>query len=275
MKALTTGQMRKVTKDANSTKIGFTLIELLVVIAIIALLAAILFPVFARARENARRASCQSNLKQIALGVAQYVQDYDEHYFGPCMDTDGNGSCTSATDTGWVTALDPYLKSTQILQCPSERKKQGATAASTGWTDYYVNAYITSNAVGSFYFPPGRHISTVDFPSTTILLGDLGDWDIGDSTSTAAFPATAACNTMAELALLPRSTVASDGSSLHLEGANYAFADGHVKWYKGSTANGSCNGGAAPAYSSSPAIYNQMLTDTTTPKKGTVPSFSP
>src|ERR1022692_3932033 len=79
---------------------GFTLIELLVVIAIIAILAAILFPVFARARENARRSSCQSNLKQIALGFKQYIQDYDEEY-------PATGSTATASDA-WVQSLQNY-----------------------------------------------------------------------------------------------------------------------------------------------------------------------
>jgi len=88
---------------------GFTLIELLVVIAIIAILAAILFPVFARARENARRSSCASNLKNIGLGVIQYVQDNDEML--PL-----NGAITS----GPTGTLQPYVKSKQIFQCPSD-----------------------------------------------------------------------------------------------------------------------------------------------------------
>ena len=98
--------------DTRRTKTrAFTLIELLVVIAIIALLAAILFPVFARARENARRASCQSNLKQIALGIKQYTQDYDER-FPPAIVSDG-------TTIGCAGAIQPYVKSEQIFQCPS------------------------------------------------------------------------------------------------------------------------------------------------------------
>src|SRR3954462_729560 len=83
---------------------GFTLIELLVLIAIIAILAAILFPAFARARENARRASCQSNLKQIGLGIMQYTQDYDERTPSGRMET-GDGSGTKAN---WQVLLQPY-----------------------------------------------------------------------------------------------------------------------------------------------------------------------
>ena len=89
---------------------GFTLIELLVVIAIIAILAAILFPVFARARENARRASCSSNLKQIGLGLIQYSQDYDEKY--PYSRTDPDPA-------PWQTKIFPYVKSSQLFACPS------------------------------------------------------------------------------------------------------------------------------------------------------------
>ena len=113
-------------------KKAFTLIELLVVIAIIAILAAILFPVFARARENARRSSCMSNLKQIGLGTLQYTQDYDEklypHRFNgtpnPLMSVNGGPAATGITGdaTGkifWVSLLQPYVKSYQLFVCPS------------------------------------------------------------------------------------------------------------------------------------------------------------
>ena len=108
---------------AKRAKMGFTLIELLVVIAIIAILAAILFPVFARARENARRASCQSNLKQIGLGIAQYTQDYDEKF--PYVVTDTADPATPvfcSSDTLWSDVVQPYIKSTQVFICPSASK---------------------------------------------------------------------------------------------------------------------------------------------------------
>jgi prepilin-type N-terminal cleavage/methylation domain-containing protein/prepilin-type processing-associated H-X9-DG protein len=99
----------------KNAKSGFTLIELLVVIAIIAILAAILFPVFARARENARKISCLSNMKQIGLGVMQYTQDYDERY--PMRYYGGSGATQEANT--WRRVIFPYVKSTQLFQCPS------------------------------------------------------------------------------------------------------------------------------------------------------------
>jgi len=115
-------QNRQGTREADSRKSGFTLIELLVVIAIIAILAAILFPVFARARENARRSSCQSNMKNIALGFKQYLQDYDEKY--PAKDT-------------WTTAIFTYTKSDQVLRCPSAGNTEATVASKI---DYLYNA---------------------------------------------------------------------------------------------------------------------------------------
>src|SRR3982750_2052617 len=106
---------------------GFTLLELLVVIAIIPILAAILFPAFARARENARRASCQSNLKQLGLGVMQYVQDYDEKF--PLYAADNDKA------RGWAVLLQPYVRSTQILQCPSESGVAPTTPSAGGYSD--------------------------------------------------------------------------------------------------------------------------------------------
>jgi prepilin-type N-terminal cleavage/methylation domain-containing protein len=103
---------------------GFTLIELLVVIAIIAILAAILFPVFAKARENARRTSCINNLKQIGLGVMQYTQDYDDclprHFYG--YPNTGGMPPGNGVDTNykWMDVLHPYVKNTQLFVCPSD-----------------------------------------------------------------------------------------------------------------------------------------------------------
>ena len=116
---------------------AFTLIELLVVIAIIAILASILFPVFSRARENARRTSCASNMKQLSLGIMQYTQDYDERLPGT---TDGNPGASQIGGWTWYKAFPassnvvgfdptqgsiyPYLKSAQVYVCPSDAVEQ-------------------------------------------------------------------------------------------------------------------------------------------------------
>src|SRR5450755_4691782 len=115
----------RVTTSHRSRR-GFTLIELLVVIAIIAILAAILFPVFAKARENARRASCESNLKQISLGIMQYNQDNDETYMLTQLPSPGGSGITFAA------AIYSYTKSTQILQCPSGSKAIATTNTNDG-----------------------------------------------------------------------------------------------------------------------------------------------
>ncbi len=101
---------------------GFTLIELLVVIAIIAILAAILFPVFAKAREKARQASCQSNQKQIIMAFLMYASDNDQTLPGVRMGNcpaDTNGSCWDGTWVTWRVIIQPYMKNEQALVCPS------------------------------------------------------------------------------------------------------------------------------------------------------------
>ena len=109
-------------RSAKTLRSGFTLIELLVVIAIIAILAAILFPVFAKAREKARQASCLSNEKQIGLGVMQYVQDYDE------LMPSGRMSMNNRDNIGgnWQVLLQPYIKSYQVFACPSNTRNKVA-----------------------------------------------------------------------------------------------------------------------------------------------------
>ena len=113
-----------VLRNRRGRSAGFTLIELLVVIAIIAILAAILFPVFARARDKARQASCMSNLKQIGLALMQYAQDYDESHpgvwFGPVSKQPWSQPSDATTFYKWMDAVYPYVKNEQVFHCPSD-----------------------------------------------------------------------------------------------------------------------------------------------------------
>ena len=146
----------------NKSK-GFTLIELLVVIAIIAILAAILFPVFQKVRENARRTACLSNLKQIGLGIVQYNQDFDE--LQPC------GSNPYGGGNGWAGQIYPYLKSIAVYQCPDD-SGHGSRASSYG-----INANFSVSNYGTPGFgvtvPPGHSLADFAAPSTTVMFYEV------------------------------------------------------------------------------------------------------
>lgn len=209
-------------RRSTPSQLGFTLIELLVVIAIIAILAAILFPVFAKVREKARQIECLSNLKQLNLAFAQYTQDYDETMPGA---TDGGPG--AGTLGGWVyyptfpvSAVAPfdvtmgsvytYVKSTQVYLCPDD---------SLGKSDedsYAINSCAASpNRINGLR--PGKNLSQFDSPASMMLLGE-------------------------EAALINNTDTSStnDGylnyttdsvSTRHTNGSNVLFVDGHAKYY--------------------------------------------
>ncbi len=243
----------------KTAKGGFTLIELLVVIAIIAILAAILFPVFGRARENARRSSCQSNLKQIGLGILQYTQDYDERFPQTVQDP--------GQYQGWVQLVTPYIKSYQLFQCSSEPTTGATFTDSThgyyegyvppsgintrNQTDYFYNKFAGAAAGG---YATGSTITQVNNPAVSILSGDA-DPNTSDSgmQGFSDMPRYHAAGEQGDLcagilgAASQTSGNCSDRAALHrrtaairhLEGANYLFADGHVKFQKPSQLYGS------------------------------------
>lgn len=196
---------------------GFTLIELLVVIAIIAILAAILFPVFARARENARRASCQSNLKQIALGIAQYTQDYDELLPG----TIKYGHDTAANYWAWPMLIMPYVKSAQIFACPSSSSPPTSiTTTPASATSYGSDPNYGMNvATAGTSATGGISLASINYPSELLLMCDNGVAN-GAGYYTTWYDLT---NTV-------WTTNVRVPVARHFNGTNVAYADGHVKF---------------------------------------------
>jgi len=206
---------------------GFTLIELLVVIAIIAILAAILFPVFARAREKARQSSCTSNLKQLALGALMYAQDYDERLMI-------RWAAVGATNYYIPSMLTPYLKNEQILECPSWSTTfapvTGATAIalSYGWlggapshqaSPCPVCARTCSKNYHLFDAYRGVKLGTIDAPANQVMTHELKDVGCPDRDGSSA---TTGGHQVESFSIDP-------SRAYHNGQANYAFADGHVK----------------------------------------------
>jgi len=207
---------------------GFTLIELLVVIAIIAILAAILFPVFAKAREKARTSTCASNLKQIGLAALQYAQDYDEtmnlsccvlNYAGARGAVPGLVSRYNGTTTMfWQDPLDAYVKNGQVFRCPASSYALGANS-------YAINYTLTN----------GRpSLGSINRPSQTVLVAETysGQYVYRPAYSTeATFGTTGTNGSWQPLPGATRPDGGAAGAERHNLGVNVVWFDGHVKWY--------------------------------------------
>lgn len=227
--------------QSSLKKKGFTLIELLVVIAIISILAAILFPVFARARENARRASCQSNLKQLGMGMMQYVQDYDETYPQMYWNTNGtvgvvqtqagtpgrkykvgytSGSANQGYWFSWMDAIYPYVKSLEIYDCPSNYFYSTSADRYSGYgysdaiSGYKTNEY-NNNVWPSAPYAALRTAAITRVAEITLL----EDFNTYINAVMSPYTIGAGARTATDVIRTP-----------HLAGANIAYADGHVKW---------------------------------------------
>ena len=183
-------------------KKGFTLIELLVVIAIIAILAAILFPVFAKAREKARTISCLSNLKQLGLGVMQYTQDYDDTF--PVNDPVVY-YCFPSWVGYYAGIIDPYVKNQKIYDCPSDRR----TTENPLYWMYGFNFYLTDTDWNYCTGPSAVSLAQVEEPTKVVQMFDL---DVKASAANLKFY-------FAQMYFR------------HTEGVNISFVDGHAKWY--------------------------------------------
>ena len=219
-------------KSVVTKRSAFTLIELLVVIAIIAILAAILFPVFAKAREKARQTSCLSNMKQLGLGLMQYTQDADEMV---PADPDNWGT---PMGIGWAQAIYPYVKSTGVYKCPDD--STAGKAVSYAFNAALPNSPATHGHIPAFSAPAKTvelyeisgatcdvtasvtpcspigvtfiNYTTPDWVSSTTIKAETG-WTFGRTSADGAF---------------------ASQVGRHTDGSNYLMVDGHVKWLRGS-----------------------------------------
>jgi prepilin-type N-terminal cleavage/methylation domain-containing protein/prepilin-type processing-associated H-X9-DG protein len=223
---------------------AFTLIELLVVIAIIAILAAILFPVFAQAREKARQTSCLSNMKQVGLGMLMYVQDYDEQF--PKADywlPAGSRSPLNPNATGgfslrinhykWQTWIVPYIKNTDVMRCPSRTRDQAAWAVNGEYKGdgYAMNLSITGRPQLTTVTPSflGGGLAGIQEPAAT--------WQFMELRNQVSFSYEIANTTLYPVAdqeswipyLMPGGKP-TQANAPHSEGFNFAYIDGHAKW---------------------------------------------
>ena len=240
---------------------AFTLIELLVVIAIIAILAAILFPVFAQAREKARQSTCLSNMKQISTGLMMYTQDYDEllaqtGWQGPCT----NAATLVSNDSFWSgvyafpLAAAPYIKNWAVFACPSDPDKggwgkqgsfcyeaqllaismpgaaPGIRTVPNAMTRVFPLSYAGNYFLNKSYLGRGNALqmaglAEIQAPANTFYIADVGSSQSGGNWFAGWYIAPGYGNDATGLGRWPR-------GKRHADGRNWIFTDGHVKWYK-------------------------------------------
>lgn len=206
----------------NSKRGGFTRAEAVAIVGVAGAIGALVLPasaqgtildlIFGRGNSSGTRSgTCQSNLKQIALGLMQYQQDYDEKMIP---------ATSKGPEFGWAGSVQPYIKSVALLQCPAEKNVKGEDEGAwqngfkkAGYTDYWLNSRVS-----------GREMFEFDALGQTIA---LGDGDGGSAASTARYNIRALPSSWKQTKRSPARRHVRSG----VEGANYAFVDGHVKWY--------------------------------------------
>jgi len=200
---------------------GFTLIELLVVIAIIAILAAILFPVFAQARGMARRTSCANNLRQIGVGIQLYTADNDELYMGPQP-----SEPVPANSVTFVNTIQPYVKSTQVFVCPSgvQEISPGDSVANATIKDYKWRVTGTPGSEG--HYGINTNFTNVFDAATGLTTGIAVAKVVSPSVTALAFD----CSWYESVGHSPIGDSIHDASLRHAGGTNFCYADGHVKF---------------------------------------------
>jgi prepilin-type N-terminal cleavage/methylation domain-containing protein/prepilin-type processing-associated H-X9-DG protein len=225
-------------------RFGFTLIELLVVIAIIVLLAALIFPVFSRARENAKRASCLSQMKQIGIGLLEYAQDYDETL--PTMPSTDQGACNTGSAgvptrcsvavnstflyadpnayQNWIAEIQPYVKSWQLFKCPSantdvytKAKLPGYVPTGNSNNTYMVNGVLLQRKISAL-----QQVSTLIWAQDFAYASNLAIVRPVVNTYSPSMMLPLPATTVMRTWLIPDPT--------HFNGLNLLYCDGHAKW---------------------------------------------
>ncbi|BDI32081.1 hypothetical protein CCAX7_41320 [Capsulimonas corticalis] len=229
-------------KFSRTQSYGFTLIELLVVIAIIAILAAILFPVFAKAREKARQVSCLSNMKQLGLGLMQYVQDNDETYVSGSHTGYGSPDAQvpgfwDGYGVGWAGKIYPYVKSVAVFKCPDD----------SGSVTPVISYAMNGNFIPDHSTAAAISIAKLNSPASTVFLLEVSQYQsppVSDFTHEAVSGdtvglednligysrfATGQMRNIGDTKTLPTQQMV-DAKGRHTDGSNFLYADGHAKW---------------------------------------------